>query len=233
MQLLYEASEKLQQDVLLYDTEGGAKEFVRLWHDKLMAKYPKAKTLHIRMCRNWKDILKDHGKTVVPAISDKGKIDVLVTKEQDPSPIEDFIVKHKIGMICYDSITMPMKKFGSARQNFPARNYAQTLWLGSMIDIIDRHDCIVFANHHASKDPALPYAAEEMTGGSAVQYFSKILIYMKKWRAKGATAYRTIKLQRYFNKAPNEHEMLIKLTDDGYIDVTEADMEADKKEAKR
>ncbi|MGI0057752.1 MAG: hypothetical protein ACREAK_10335, partial [Nitrosarchaeum sp.] len=218
MQLLYEASEMLQQDVLFYDTEGGAKEFIKLWDGVLRKRYPKAKEIHVRMYRNWKDILKDHGKTATPRTSDTGKMDVLVTEEKDPSPLEDFIVKKKIGMILYDSITMPMKTFGSARQNFPARNYAQTLWLSSMIDIIDRHNCIIFASHHASKDPALPYAAEEMTGGSAVQYFSKILFYMKKWRAKGATAYRTIKLQRYFNKAPNEFEMLLKITANGYID---------------
>jgi len=232
MQLLYEASELLQQDVLLYDTEGGAVEFIKLWDAKLRKRYSKAKKIHVRMYRNWKDILKDHGKTVVPRISDTGKMDVLITEEKDPSPVEEFITKNKIGMIVYDSITMPMKKFGSARQNFPARNYAQTIWLSSMIDIIDRHNVIVIASHHSSKDPALPYAQEEMTGGSAVQYFSKILIYMKKWKAKGATAYRTIKLQRYFNKAPNEYEMLLKLTEDGYIDVTEKDMESDKKAAK-
>ena len=233
MQLLYEASELLQTDVLFYDTEGGGKQFLHDWDAVMRKRYPKAKQIHIRLVRNWKDVLLDHGKKVNAKVSDTGKMDVLVLEEKDPSPVEDFITKNKIGMVMYDSITMPMKKFGSARQNFPARNYAQTLWLGTMIDLIDRHNVIVFANHHASKDPALPYAAEEMTGGSAVQYFSKILLYMKKWRAKGATSYRTIKLQRYFNKAPNEHETLIKITDDGYIDVSAKDMEEDKKTARK
>ena len=233
MQLLYEASEKLQTDVLFYDTEGGGKKFLEDWDAVLRKRYPKAKTIHVRMIRNWKDILEDHGKKCNAKVSDTGKMDVLVLEDKDPSPVEKFIIEHKIGMVMYDSITMPMKRFGSARQNFPARNYAQTLWLGTMIDLIDRHGLIILANHHASKDPALPYAAEEMTGGSAVQYFSKILLYMKKWRAKGATSYRTIKLQRYFNKAPNEHETLVKITDEGYIDVSAKDMEEDKKAARK
>ena len=102
-----------------------------------------------------------------------------------------------------------------------------------MIDLIDEYSVVVFANHHATKYPALPYAMEEMAGGSAVQYFSKVILYLKKWRAKGATSYRTIKLSRYFDKPPLEYEGLMKLTNDGYIDATESEMEDDKKEAKK
>jgi len=233
MNILYEVSEILQQDVLFYDTEGGGREFLEHWDTRLRKRYPKAKQVHVRMVRNWKEILKDHGKTVEERVSESGKTDLKITGEQNPSQVQEFIKKNNIGMIFYDSITMPMKHFGAARENFPARNNAQTWWLESMIDLIDQYSCIVFTSHHSSKDPAMPYAQEQMSGGSAVQYFSKIIFYLKKWQAKGATGYRTIKLSRYFDKPPNEYENLMKLTENGFVDATEAEMEQDKKDAKK
>ena len=232
MQILFEVSHLTGQDVLFYDTEGGGAKFIESWDAILRKRYPKAKKVDVRMVRNWKDILKDHGKTVMVRTSDTGKMDLKIIEEADPSPMEKLVKEKKYAMVFYDSITMPMKHFGSARENFPARNHAQTLWLESMIDLIDRCNCIVFASHHSSKDPALPYASEQMTGGSAVMYYSKIILYLKRWQARGAETYRTIKLARFFDKKPNEYEALLKLTDNGFIDATLEDMESDKKKAK-
>lgn len=244
LQMLYEVSDKLKKPVLFYDTEGGGEEFVRQWKPIFEKKYKNAQ-VDVRMKRDYKAVLRDHGKTVKIKMSGaerkseeakkntSGKMSLVLVDEEYPSSIAKLVEEKKYAMIFYDSITMPMKFFGSEQQNFPARNYAQTLWFNEMLNLIDEHDCYIVASHHSSKNPADPYAIEQMSGGSAVQYFSKIILFMKKWRAKGATSYRTLKLVRYFSKPPNEHETLIKLTDVGYIDATEEMMEKDKQAAKR
>lgn len=243
LEALYDISDQLGKPVLYYDTEGGGAQFVEQWEKIYKEKYPNAQ-VDVRMKRDFRAILKDHGKLVKPkysggkAVSEgakektSGKLSIMLVDEDIESPIAKLIQEKGYGAIYYDSITMPMKFFGAEQQNFPARNYAQTLWFSEMLNLIDEHKVYVIASHHGSKNPADPYAVEQMAGGSAVQYYCKVILHMKKWKAKGATSYRTIKLVRYFNKAPNEHETLIKLTDKGYVDATMDDMEADKKSAR-
>ena len=241
LEMLYDISDQLERPVLYYDTEGGGEEFVKQWEPIYRKKYPKAQ-VDVRMKRDFRSILKDHGKLVTMKMSGgkavsvaakektSGKLSLTLVDETFPSPMSKLVEEKNYAAIYYDSITMPMKFFGAEQQNFPVRNYAQTLWFGEMLNLIDEHAVYVIASHHSSKNPADPYAIEQMSGGSAVQYYSKIILYMKKWKANGATNYRSVKLVRYFNKPPNEHETLIKLTDQGYVDATMADMEADKVE---
>ena len=243
LQMLYDISDQTGKPALAYDCEGGMQEFVKQWDAKFKKLYPKAQ-VDVRVKRDYKGILKDHGLIVkvkysgADAKSDaakrntSGKMALTLVDEID-SEIEKLVVEKKYCAIMYDSITMPMKFFGSEQQNFPARSYAQTLWFQKMLDLIDDHGTYIIANHHASKNPANQYETEKMSGGGNVQYFCKVIIYIKKVEAKGARAYRWIKLARYFSKPPNEHETLVKLTDDGYIDVSEEDKEADIVAAKK
>ena len=244
LQVLYDISDQLEMPVLYYDTEGGGNTFVELWGDIYKKRYPKAQ-VDVRTKRKLQNILKDHGKMVKikysggKAVSQgakektSGKTTIQVVDEIDPCPLGDLIAKNGYGAIFYDSMTTPMKVFGPDQQNFPARNQAQTAWFAEMLNIIDEYGVYVLAAHHASKNPADPYAKEQMTGGGAVQYYCKVILHLKKWRAKGATAYRTLKLVRYFNKAPDEHETLMKLTNEGYDDATTEQMDADKAAAKK
>ena len=239
LEACYDISDQTGKPVLCYDTEGGGSEFIQQWDKIYRQKYPNAQ-VDVRMKRDFRGILKDHGKVVKPkfsggkAVSEgakektSGKMTLTLVDELCPSPLSELIEEKGYCAIYYDSITMPMKFFGADQQNFPARNYAQTMWFSEMLNLIDEHGIYIIASHHGSKNPADPYAVEQMAGGSAVQYYCKIILHLKKWRANGATAYRTMKLVRYFNKAPNEHETLMKLTDEGYIDATMEDMEADK-----
>ena len=243
MQLLYDLSDQMGKPVLFYDTEGGGREFIEQWDKVLRVNYPNAK-VDVRTRRDFRKILMDHGKVVKvkhsggKAVSygakekTSGKISLMLVDEEFPSPLAKEIEAKGYGAVYYDSITMPMKFFGAEQQNFPARNYAQTLWLSEMLNIIDDLGVYVIVSHHATKNPADPYGKEEMSGGSAVNYYCKIIMHIKRWQAKGATSYRTLKLMRYFNKPPNEYSEMLKLTDDGYIDATEDDMEADKKKAR-
>lgn len=151
LQCAYNYSAVTGRNALYYDTEGGGKEFVKLWDEKFRKLYPKAKEIHVRMRRNWMDILEDHGKTVKLKTSDNGRMSVNVIEYKD-SAVEKFCKDNDIGLVIYDSITMPMKAFGNSQENFPARNYAQSLWLNGMLDVIDRCNCIVFTNHHSCHD---------------------------------------------------------------------------------
>ena len=245
LEMLYDLSDQLEKPALAYDCEGGLAEFVEYWEPIFREAYPKAQ-VDVRMKRDYKAILRDHGTTVVPRYSGtkaksddakkntSGKTTISVVEEVPVSPISKLIEKKGYCAVLYDSITMPMKVFGSDQQNFPARAHAQTIWFAEMLNVIDEHGVIVIANHHASKNPAQPQAAEEMAGGSTVQYYAKIILYLKKpFKAKGVTAYRVLKLARFFNRPPNEHENLIKLTDKGYVDATTEDLERDREAAKK
>ena len=68
-----------------------------------------------------------------------GKTTISVVEEVYPSPISKVVEAKGYCAILYDSITMPMKVFGSDQQNFPARAHAQTLWLAEMLNLIDEH----------------------------------------------------------------------------------------------
>ena len=243
LQILYDISDQMGKPVLFYDTEGGAREFVEHWDKVFRKDYPNAK-VDVRTKRNIKKILYDHGmvvsikhtggKAVSIGAQEKtsGKMGVQRVNDMEVSPMDTLIKENKYGAIFYDSVTMPMKYFGAEQQNFPARNTAQTAWFDKMIDLIDDHKIYVIASHHASKNPAIPYSVEQMSGGSAVNYYCKIILHLKKKAARGATAYRTLTLMRYFNKPPSEYTSLFKLTENGYGDATKEQMDADKEAAK-
>lgn len=249
LQLLYEFSHKTGKNVLLYDTEGGADEFVAQWDKVFREHYPNAKKVLVRVCRNWKDILLDHGRRAIVKVSDNGKYGVTVVPNQimkdkavvDKFPMMDFVEENNIGMIVYDSFTMPFKDFGASQENFPARNSAQSALTSSMFDLIDRKQVILWTNHHVSKNPADQYAVEQMTGGSALQYACKVIVYMKKFDAKGAKHYRQLQILRMFKIDSEEDKIatgklpktFCKLTNNGYVDADELMMEESKKAAKQ
>lgn len=236
LQILYEVSHKTERPTLAYDTEGGMREFVEHWGPIFKKRYPKA-VVDVRMKRDFRQILRDHGKLVKIKMSgDKaksdeakmntgGKLGLTIVEDVYPSPILQLVQKRNYAMVFYDSVSMPMKYFGSEQQNFPARGSAMNLWFAEMLNIIDEGDCYVFASHHSSKNPALPYAREEMSGGTTVQFYSKVILYLKKWNSKGGKVYRSLKLSRFFDKPPNEYETIMELTDAGYVDVDKSKIE--------
>ena len=243
LQVMYELSHKMEKPVLVYDTEGGLTDFIADWDPIHKIKYPNAR-VDVILRRNIEGILRDHGFHIAIGMSGEGKsskeakektsgrMKIKMVGKSNVSKIAALVAKEGYGAILYDSFTKPFKLFGSNQENFPARSNCQNFWLSEMMNLIDEYGCSIWITNHASKNPTIEWAPEEMSGGSAIQYDSKVIIYLKRWKAKGATDYRTLKLMRYFSKPPNEHETLIKLTDKGFIDVLPDDMEADKKAAK-
>lgn len=232
LDLAYEFSHKTGHNVVLYDTEGGLEDFVEQWDATMRKKYPNAKKIFVRVKRFWLDIMLDHGYDIKYKVSDNGRYGVSAIK-QEKTPIEEFVLLNDVRFIVYDSITMPMKIFGAGQENFPARNTVQSLWFTTMISLIDNCKCIVWTNHHTSKNPADQYDPEKMSGGSAVHYHCKIILLMKKVDAKGARNYRRVRLVRHprIKNFVNQNvpECILKMTDDGYFDGDDQSMEQDKK----
>ena len=245
LQIMFDVSQKTKQKCLWYDTEGGAEEFLKQWTPIYKKRYPDAE-IHVRMKRDWRAILKDHGTFVrlktsaQDAKSDEakikkakgGKISLVMIDQEYPSPMVELVQKEKYAMVFYDSLTMPMKPFGSEQQNFPARAHAENLWFHDMLNIIDESNAIVVVSHHSSKNPADPYAKEQMAGGMTPQFYSKILVHMKKETNRNLINYRKITLARYFSKEPNIHYRYVNLTNQGYIDVKESEVEELRKRSK-
>ena len=197
------------------------------------------------MKRDIMKILQDHGSHMVMATSGddrksveakektSGKLKLRLVNKAITSPIAKRVNDKGYAAIFYDSFTMPFGVFGPNQENFPARAHAQSVWLGEMINLIDDYGTSIFVSHHSTKNPTDKYAREQMSGGKAVQYYSKVILTVFRHTAKGIEDYRSLRLIRYFNKAPHKHETVIRLTDNGYIDVKkdELDNARDRKKA--
>lgn len=222
LQLAYEYSAVEKRNVLLYDTEGGLTQFVEAWDKKFKEKYSGAKTPIILRNRQWLKILEDYGKNAVYEVSGKGKYKLSLQKIDD-GKIYSLIKSKDVGFLAIDSFTMPFKVFGTGNENYPARSQAQGWLLDSLLGIMDDHDCTIWTIHHASLNPAQPFAQEVMTGGSAVQYMCKVILNMRRLSEK--TNYRKLMLARFFDRPPKNDFALLELTNDGYVDRTLEDYE--------
>ena len=232
LQTLYEISHKTERPSLLYDTEGGAADFLKSWEPIFKKKYPKG-NVELRTKRSIMNILADHGKKLKMKLSGNeksteaaqmktgGKMGlVVVADEFGDGNMHRLCRKKNYGAIYYDSITMPLKYFGGEQQNFPVRSHAINLWYNEMFNIQDEINAYIFAGHHATKNPTRPTKYEDMTGGSAIQYNSKIILYLKHAQPILKSPYRRMILMRHPSRAPKAMEKIMKLTDAGYVDYT-------------
>lgn len=250
--LAYEYSAITGRNACIFDTEGGAKRFVEKWDKRLKERFPKAKTPLVYLCRNYKAILKAHGRILFEKYSDSGKLTVNLkhtieegkryrddlTNKIIKTPAPDFIQfirDNDIGFVIYDSFTMPFSsEIPPSVENNPAKNFIQNLWHRCIIDlVIDKEGCFVMTLHHMSKNPMEPQAEESMTGGKSVRHNSKVILYMKKFEAFGAKTYRKLQLARYYDKPAMTEQRYLNLTDRGYVDATEDQMESAKTAAKQ
>lgn len=233
IQMMYEISHKTKRPALLYDTEGGIEAFVDAWHDKLIKRYPDAK-IDIRYQRDIWDILRDHGqmvkikqsaddkKTEKAMMNTSGKLSTVLLKEMDgDSPMKKLVLKNNYSAIMYDSFTMPFKWYGTNQQNFPARGDAQYLLLKDIQKLQDLNtddklpsSRIILVNCHATKNPTNKYVIEEMSGGEAIQYNCKVILFLRYAQPELRLRYRRLILMRHPAKEANKHSGILKLTDD-------------------
>ena len=225
IQLAAEYSHKTGKPFAFFDTEGGADEFLAAWMPIHQKKYPKARGIVIT-CRTWQKIIAKHGTEAVQTISEKGKMKVTVSKIHPISEMQTFVKDNDICCIVYDSFTMPMQAFGINQENFPVRNTVQQMWLHAMIDLVDEYGVLVILTNHMTKNPTDAWRRPELVGGKALHHNCKVQFYVRKWEARGLTKCRTVKLDRYYSIAKGEKETHMELTDNGFIDLTEEELDA-------
>lgn len=232
LQLAAEYSHKYNKKLCLYDTEGGGQKFLDAWMPVHQDMYPKAEAVCRSGIRTWQRILADHGIGTGTEISDKGKFKVTMSGHAEKSNMAKFVEEENIGIIIYDSVTMPMQGFGVNQENFPVRNSVQQAWFTKMIELIDDHQILVIITNHVTKNPTIPYATPKLAGGKAIHHNSKVQFYIKRWEAKGISDYRTVKLDRYYDVGKDTKSGYVLLTNDGYVDRTREEFEADKKKGR-
>ena len=124
-----------------------------------------------------------------------------------------------------DSISAIVKYFPAAQQNFPARAY----FIGMVYEGLNYMTAkypklIAFTVNHSSINPADYIPKERILGGSAIEYNSKIKIQIEKKDGKHTNHIRKLVLVRFFNVKPNTRYVYVALDDNGFHDISEAEV---------
>jgi hypothetical protein len=130
------------------------------------------------------------------------------------TPIAQWLEEFKAGYLIIDSFTQAFTAaFGQSRQTYPGRHNVNMTVLTQLHDVCFDYDLVCAVTHHRTKDPANPRSKVAATGGSAVGYNFKEVIYIK-----GSThnELRNISILRYADKAKGE-SVILKINDDGYV----------------
>jgi len=188
------------------------------------------------------NILEQHGFPLNLKVSEEGKMSVRlnlqpVKKEKfaefpklENSPVGRFITKHDIGMIIYDSISMPNEIFISGQVNFPGRDDAQGLWFAQMQDAAMTHDIVVLGSTHITKDDTNKFDMGKPIGGKTVHHNFKIVARVARYlnpRSKNPAQNpnlinkRQFVRERFFFERTGRQAgiTVLDLTDEGYTDV--------------
>jgi hypothetical protein len=228
-------------NVLYVDTEGGSAEMISLWKPTLDKRYginaemeeidpanipePKDRSvIYVLNSRHIRNILKNHGYLIDLDVSE-GKDSVPKINLRFSGMCDNTVMKlvksHKIRMMIYDSISAPLRTaFIGGRLQFPARADTTALWMGSILELCDSYPIVTYMSLHESYDPANPYATPHIRGPMAVQYMSKIHLYLDPSKSSRPELKNTRKLWlvRYFINDDWSKYAKLKLTDSGYVD---------------
>lgn len=249
-----------EKSVLYVGTEGGEKYLVKGWALKAFNKRynltpdiveveninldykHKGQSIFIFNETNIIELLKAHGFPLNLKVSEDGKINVRldlppIKKEKfaefprlEDSPIGKFIAEHDVGMIVYDSISMPNRVFISGQVNFPGRANAQELWFAQMQDAAKTYDAVIIASTHITKDDTNKYDTGKPLGGATVAHNFKIVLRIARYlnpRSKNPAQNpelinkrQLIRERFFFEKCGRQAGITcLDLTDDGYQDV--------------
>ena len=190
-------------------------------------------------------LLEKHGTPAGLRVSDEGKVDIrwdlkptkkekfAVIPEFKDSPVGKFVESHNIGMIVYDSITMPNQIFISGQLNFPGRDQAQGLWFGQLQDAAKLHDMVILASTHITKDDTNKYDTGKAEGGKSVHHNFKIVLRIARYlnpRSKNPVTNeafvngRQLVRERFFFEKTGRQAGITRLdlTDEGYKDADAA-----------
>lgn len=198
-------------------------------------------------------ILEQHGFPLQLKVSEDGKImvrlDLKPTKKEkfadfprlEDSPIGRFMSKHDIGMVMYDSISMPNEVFISGQVNFPGRDDAQGLWLAQMQDAAKNHNMVVIGSTHITKDDTNKFDMGKPIGGKTVHHNFKIVMRVSRYlnpRSKNPAQNpelinkRQLIRERFFFERTGKQAgiTVLDFTDEGYKDCDIVPVEEETKE---
>ena len=183
-------------NILVYDTEGSAHDFVESWYPVLKKRFPKMGEIIVVYKFFIEDILEDHGVRMrmdykVSGKDDKasGKQEAVILELIDEPFIDRVIRENNIGVVIYDSLTNPIAtQFSTARQNFPARANVIGAWLGGIIKYMIENNTITFGTLHMTIDPANQYARPKAKGGNLLHYNIKRLYYISRLAQSSSVA---------------------------------------------
>ncbi len=115
-----------------------------------------------------------------------------------------------------DSLTSSMKIFGTANQNFPVRDTAQSIIINQLSDIINYYDDMIGINVlHASRPPQDATVRAIPVGGKSVGHGHKYIVQFSGAEAKGLNTMITITPYRLPTKLGNLAGSTVTINDKG------------------
>jgi len=221
--------------VIWIDTEGGFNEFYNRWAGVFKQRFGYKDDIMYVWLMAYSDVMRYFGFDVSVDYN-KDKLSVLVHGEvkKGENTIYDVVGQKKNYVIIIDSMSSIFRlQFGSNTQNFPARADAMSLLIYALSRFMAKTDGFVITSNHESINPTNPYLAHgEMRGGNVVKYYSKFILYFEKRDKKALSNYRKIWGVRIPDKPDWSIYRWAKITNNGYEDSSDAEVEKVLQDAK-
>jgi len=242
-------SKSLNSGALLIDTEGGNYVTLLKWLDVYqrrfdaafdvvkckvgenkveLTKTPEHLPLFVINLRDIKNFMKFFGYNIDVEISNKGKFGVRLLGSME-NLCQKMIEEYDISTLVIDSLSNPLAVFSGGIVNYPARADALKMLFASIQNVAEENNILIFISHHATFDPQNPYSEPTMFGGKWVKHNTKISLYFEesKSKRKEQQGVRRVYLTRYFDKPRFVEMRKIKLTNSGFEDVEDKEVDED------
>ncbi len=218
--------------VLWLDTEGGFDGLWNYWrpiYDKRFdGKYNDSAFFYKRFSK-FEDMMAYLGESVEFDFT-KSKTEMIYhgkIKKGTPTVYDDFGRLKGKTLIIIDSLTNIFRHhLVTSTQNFPVRADATGMLISTLILLAARVEAPVIATNHASLNPTDRYQAHaDMRGGNTLYYSSKYIVLLDRPRKKVLQSFRHIWAVRTPIAQDWAIDRWVKITNDGYIDSSEEEIE--------
>lgn len=184
--------------------------------------------------RSLKRLLRFFGRGARIKISNNsGKIGIKADSKTWVTEIEEALIyqiveDYNIKGITLDSVSAPLKIFGTEQENYPARANCANWLMAPLHDISETFKLCTLITLHETLNPTDMYAKPSFAGGNAVAHSLKYVMYMSE-KATSHTPHtdnknRGITVRELWNKrhptrAPFSQYRYINLKSNGFVDV--------------
>lgn len=196
---------------------------------------PEAINIFTVHCPDIQPISIMHGRGVDLVIFESGKFKVTMLKDAWAATIQEsllaqFVEKHKIKCILYDSITNPLDEIPAVGENFPARADLTQSWMIQIHKLATAYDLPILATFHESKNETNPFGKDlKVEGGKGVGYNLNYIVYLLLKNEMGllpkgsikpqplASDERAVLVARHPGRKPWSEVQYITITDSGLV----------------